>query len=369
MYKVMIVDDEPLFRDYLCSKMDWDRHGFRVCCEARNGQEALEEADRHQPHLALVDINMPFMGGIELAEKLKARFTAMAIVFVTGHNEFEYVQQAVRIGVHDYLLKPFNRDEVADMLKRIKPSLPVLLADTPEQAAGEPSSSAAGAYELTDIRERLQYFLHAKDEEETLKEVRNGIRLLRQFPIRNEYAYTMLMGLLSIAISYAGERGIEAARLQDNTQTDSLGARLDGIESWSEAEAWMVSVFRKLLHLTQDVRSTKSFNLFTAARTYIEQHYTDPELSVEQVAGGVFVDPSYLRRVFRKESGFSVLDHITNVRMKKAKEMMLQGNRKLSEIAAEVGYSDPNYFSKSFKKRFGMTPTEYEQLRKPNTER
>ncbi|KAF6608308.1 helix-turn-helix transcriptional regulator, partial [Paenibacillus sp. EKM208P] len=95
-----------------------------------------------------------------------------------------------------------------------------------------------------------------------------------------------------------------------------------------------------------------------------EDHYADTELSAEQVSCGVFVDPSYLRRVFRKESGFSIVDHITHIRMKKAKELLLNGNRKLSEIAESVGYSDPNYFGKCFKKRFGMTPTEYEQLKK-----
>ncbi|MBJ8193750.1 response regulator, partial [Bacillus cereus] len=82
-YKVMIVDDEPLFRDFLRIKIDWESHGFRVCCEARNGQEALQEAERHQPHLALVDINMPFIDGIELAERLKVKFDRIVIVFIS----------------------------------------------------------------------------------------------------------------------------------------------------------------------------------------------------------------------------------------------------------------------------------------------
>lgn len=368
MYKVMIVDDEPLFRDYLRSKMDWSRYGFEVICEARNGQEALEEAARHEPHLALVDINMPFMGGMELAERLKELYSGMAIVFVTGHNEFEYLQQAVRLGVHDYLLKPFNRDELAAMLDRIKPNLPPLPpsgTESSRHAGTEAETAVPLRYDSAEIRETILFSLRMKDED-TLNEVRKAIALLRPYDIRGEYAYTMLMGLLSLAISYSEERGFDFAKLQERNQAEPLGQLLRKAESWDEAEALMLSVFRKLIHLTQDIRPSKSLNLFAAARAYIEQHYMDPELSVEHVAGAVFVDPSYLRKVFRKESGFSIVDHITHIRMKKAKEMMLQGNMKLSEIAVKVGYADPNYFSKSFKKRFGLTPTEYEQLRKPN---
>lgn len=80
------------------------------------------------------------------------------------------------------------------------------------------------------------------------------------------------------------------------------------------------------------------------------------------MANGVYVDTSYLRKVFRKEGGISVLDFITYTRMKQAKELLAGGNVRLSEIAGKVGYNDPNYFSKCFKKHYGMPPSEFEQL-------
>ncbi|MBB3113769.1 two-component system response regulator YesN [Paenibacillus phyllosphaerae] len=358
MYKVMIVDDETLFRDYLRTKMDWEQHGFEVCCEARNGKEALGEAERTAPHLALVDINMPFMSGLELAEKLKEKFERMAIVFVTGHNEFEYMQKAVQIGVHDYLLKPFNRKELAAMLERVKPRLPVL----EEAEAFEPEGHAVtkGDFNAAEVQESLLLSLRMKDSE-IIDELHKRLRTLRAYELQSDYAYTMLMGLVSLAVSFAAERGIDLDRVME--QALGSGDRLRSMQNWEEAEAWMLHLYRRLVQLTQDVRPTKSSNLFQTAKAYIEKHYTDPELSAEQVAGAVFVDPSYLRKVFRKESGSSVVDLITYLRMKRAKELLLQGNMRLADVAAASGYSDPNYFSKSFKKRFGMTPTEYEQLR------
>lgn len=358
MYRVMIVDDETLFRDYLRTKMDWEEHGFQVCCEARNGKEALEEADRTAPHLALIDINMPFMSGLELAEKLKEKFERLAIVFVTGHNEFEYLQKAVQIGVHDYLLKPFNRKELAAMLERVKPRLPALAASQGAELEG--ASAAKGDYNAAEAQESLLLSLRMKDGEIAL-ELRKRLRMLRAYELQSDYAYTMLMGLVSIAVSFAAERGLDLERATE--QAAGAGDRLRGMQNWEEAEAWIAQLYRRLIQLTQDIRPTKASNLFQTAKAYIETHYADPDLSAEQVAAAVFVDPSYLRKVFRKESGSSVVDHITYLRMKRAKELMLQGNMRLADIAAASGYSDPNYFSKSFKKRFGMTPTEYEQLR------
>ncbi|AWB43466.1 DNA-binding response regulator [Paenibacillus sp. CAA11] len=369
MYRVMIVDDEPLFRDFLRIKMDWESLGFQVCCEARNGQEALLEAEKHKPHLALVDINMPFMDGIELAQKLKVRFERTVIVFVSGHNEFEYLQQAVRTGVKDYLLKPFDAEELVAMLNRIKPELPNLpqegLSDQEEQAEGTwPSRSAApAAPDLGSLRDAVIMGLRMRDSE-ALDEVRKAVRQLRGYPWRDEYADAMLIGILSLAMSFASERGIPYDQLWDGADTTSPYHLLRGLNNWEEAEEWVVSLYRRLILLMDDLRPTKASQLFAAAIAYIEEHYSDPGLSAEQVSNGVFVDPSYLRRVFRKESGYSIVEHITHIRLKKAKELMLTGNRKLSEVAELVGYSDPNYFSKSFKKRFGMTPTEYEQLKK-----
>ncbi|AIQ51507.1 response regulator transcription factor [Paenibacillus sp. FSL R7-0331] len=367
MYKVMIVDDEPLFRDFLRLKMDWQRLGFEVCCEARNGQEALVEAEKHRPHLALVDINMPFMDGIELAGKLKDRFERIVIVFISGHNEFEYVQKAVRTGVQDYLLKPFNEAEMTEMLERIRPKLPRLSGGRKAvQQAADGSGTAGHASgqempELGSVRDAIVLGLRMKDAD-VLEEVRKAVSQLRGSTWGDEYADAMMMGLLSLALTFAGERGFSYSRVWDSGEDKAPYDRLKACASWDEAEEWLTALYRRVIQLTEDVKPTKASNLFNAAIRYIEQHYADAELSAEQVAGGVYVDSSYLRRVFRKESGHSIVDHLTHIRMKKARELLLGGNRRLADISESVGYADPSYFSKSFKKRFGVTPTEYEQL-------
>jgi two-component system, response regulator YesN len=119
----LIVDDEPLFREYLRSVLNWETYGFVICGEAKNGQEALQLAETTFPDLALVDINMPNMDGLTLSKELKQRFPDISIVMVTGHGEFEYARNALKIGVEDYLLKPFDYDELFLTLVTVKSRL------------------------------------------------------------------------------------------------------------------------------------------------------------------------------------------------------------------------------------------------------
>lgn len=120
MLKIMVVDDEPLYRKYLIQSVEWEKHGFEVCGEAKNGLDALEKIDTCRPDIALVDINMPFMNGLELIEKLKESHPDIAVILVTGYNEFEYAQKAIKLGVLDYILKPFNQEELMIPLLKIK---------------------------------------------------------------------------------------------------------------------------------------------------------------------------------------------------------------------------------------------------------
>jgi two-component system response regulator YesN len=101
LFKVLIVDDEPLFREYLRTIFQWEAYGFIICGEAKNGQEALHIAAQTFPDLALIDINMPIMDGLALSKQLKQRFPDISIVMVTGHGEFEYARNELKIGVED----------------------------------------------------------------------------------------------------------------------------------------------------------------------------------------------------------------------------------------------------------------------------
>ncbi|WP_239618651.1 response regulator [Cohnella mopanensis] len=123
MYKVIFADDEAAFRAYFKSVIDWNANGFLICGEAKNGVEALELIERELPDIAFIDINMPYMNGMDLAAKVKDLYPSVFILLVTGHSEFEYARQAVKIGVDDYILKPFDEEELLIALAKVKGSM------------------------------------------------------------------------------------------------------------------------------------------------------------------------------------------------------------------------------------------------------
>ena len=112
MIKIMIVDDMPIFLEYLRGCIDWNSYGFEICCEARDGKEALEKIEEFYPDVVLTDITMPYINGLELAERITSDYPDISVILITGNNEFEYARKAVKIGVCDYIVKPFEKEEL-----------------------------------------------------------------------------------------------------------------------------------------------------------------------------------------------------------------------------------------------------------------
>lgn len=99
------------------------------------------------------------------------------------------------------------------------------------------------------------------------------------------------------------------------------------------------------------------------SKAYLEEHFCEA-LTIERLAGIAEISPKYYGDMFKKRYGFSALDHLATTRLNKAKRLMLSSNRLLREVAHEVGYEDEFYFSRKFKKQFGVSPSEFMKKRK-----
>jgi two-component system, response regulator YesN len=116
MWKVIIADDEPKIRKGLRQNVDWLSFNMEVIAEAEDGLEALELSEAKRPDVLLVDICMPFVNGLEFAEKLLSFLPDSIVIIVTGHDEFVYAQQSLKLGVFDYLLKPVSKEQLNTVL-------------------------------------------------------------------------------------------------------------------------------------------------------------------------------------------------------------------------------------------------------------
>lgn len=105
MKKVLIADDDFLVRTYLKQLIDWEQQGFSIVGEAKNGQDALELIKNTAPDVVITDICMPIMDGIELIRRLKSENSSCHILVLSSHDDFNYVREALKLGIDDYLLK------------------------------------------------------------------------------------------------------------------------------------------------------------------------------------------------------------------------------------------------------------------------
>jgi two-component system response regulator YesN len=121
MIKVMIVDDDKLVRKGLMSAMPWQEFDMVVVGEASNGEKALELLETQSVDLMLTDLAMPVMSGIELIKHVRMRFPHIYIVVLTLHQDFEYIQEVLRLGVIDYIAKvQLEQERFEEVLARIR---------------------------------------------------------------------------------------------------------------------------------------------------------------------------------------------------------------------------------------------------------
>lgn len=120
MIKVVIADDELPICRLIQALIDWDTLQMELVGVAGNGLEALALLKREHPDILITDIRMPGCDGLELIEKARNICGELQIVVISGYANFEYAQSALRFGVREYLLKPINREELGDTLRKLK---------------------------------------------------------------------------------------------------------------------------------------------------------------------------------------------------------------------------------------------------------
>lgn len=525
----MIVDDENIFRELLITTIGWENIGLQVCCEARNGMEALEQAKKIKPDIALIDINMPNMDGLTLSEKLMEKLPDIAIVLITGHSEFEYARKAVKLGVVDYILKPFNDEELIRILLKIKGSITkrkeekdtignsktyikerllnllisseydkndietkkqmnyhgvkeytnlfqvasieidnvyqkwsdakeiilwkfavsnilgevinsyrnhfifngpegriisIVEVETGEgiKIAGEEGyqrlcryvekylgftvtvglgkthndykgirnsyleSVAAlqnklllGSNRVIDssairndvsnvgiyssgVNEDILMSLRTRDWEKIKEKINEAFGYIVDNRLSTDFTYIICTGLISLCFSYIVETGNDIKELFGCNFLPFSEMRSK--ESIQVLHDWILEIFNTTVEYCKENKDTRLKKTAKAVREYINKHYGNNELCLDQIAGHFHINSDYLRSIFRKETDMTITEYITNVRMQKAREFLSSGNIKLSGISEMVGYNDAGYFSKCFKKFFGISPSEYEANRK-----
>lgn len=120
MIKIVIADDEERICKLICALIDLEALDAEIAGIGHNGMEALELVKLHEPQILITDIRMPGKSGLELIEEVKSMNPELEIVIISGYAHFDYAKNAMKLGVGDYLLKPINKQELNNTLKKLK---------------------------------------------------------------------------------------------------------------------------------------------------------------------------------------------------------------------------------------------------------
>lgn len=116
MLKIFLVEDEFVVREGIKKNIAWEENGYEFCGEASDGELAFPMIQKLKPDIVITDIKMPFMDGLDLSRLIKKEMPWVEIIILSGHEEFEFAKESIRIGVAQYILKPVSG---AELLKEV----------------------------------------------------------------------------------------------------------------------------------------------------------------------------------------------------------------------------------------------------------
>jgi len=411
MIKVFLVDDEIVIREGIRTSFPWEKTEYTLVGEAPDGEIALPMIRDTNPDILITDIRMPFMDGLELCRIVRSQMPWIGVIILSGYDEFDYARQGIQLGVKEYLLKPITAEELRRVLDRVSAQL------MEERKNRERSESLRRRMESGNVflREKLLGSLYSEDAEESdaehtvleLREMGIQIRAANYAvidaafnPVKTGYeALTDLAessgGIVFASPCRTGTRllvlGDNEADAEERAYAFASSSAQDlerhgcteiriGIGEIVDRPADIVrslKTARHIRHILTDqgennqtvivgVREIgeipsdkKTLSIVSEARFYMAQHYTDPNLMLQDVAKAVNMSNSRFSTVFAQQGGKTFTEYLTQLRLNRAKELLRETDLRSSQIAFEVGYNDAHYFSYLFKKSVGMTPGEY----------
>lgn len=133
MYKVVLVDDDFPVRVLIKQLIDWEQNDLEIIGEAIDGEEGLEKIMKLEPDIAIVDIGMPIINGVELIKQLKERNSNCKIIVLSCHDDFQYVKQALKLGAEEYILKNLvTQEKLIEVLNNVKKEIDKEILDKQE---------------------------------------------------------------------------------------------------------------------------------------------------------------------------------------------------------------------------------------------
>lgn len=119
-YKLIVADDEKIIRESICEMIDWKSLDIEIAGCCKNGMEVLDSIIDEYPDIVMTDIVMPGLSGLEMIRRMQALDRNIQFIILSGYKEFDYAQEAMKLNIMHYLLKPINESEIVAAIEEVK---------------------------------------------------------------------------------------------------------------------------------------------------------------------------------------------------------------------------------------------------------
>ena len=526
MYKIMLADDEGIVIDSLKFIIGKEFGGKCIVEYAKTGRSVIELAEKFRPDIAIMDIQMPGINGIEAMKEIRKNNANVLFIVMSAYDKFDYAKEAIKLGVLEYITKPMERTKIVSALKKgmerideerekrsndlmVKEKLEtvipiiesgliydILLQEQfsedidnyktilgldkryaymmsivcGDEQIGNHMTNAVGSsvkmqQHYQEVRECVKdYFacivgtvmsnklavlvpcdkdcVDYNERIGLIEKTRELVRRMRQKTGINfrigigragvlqemagsyEEALTALLMTtgsvahaddLPIGCDYAEDYPIHLEKklfdelekgeidnvystakkffhwMTESNAKNIMSIRLKTLEfalyaehiayrkggmtyHFTSRQEYLPTIMNmddldslrewfleKIMGACQNIvgkREEKSNSIIEMAEEYIKDNF-HKDVSLDEVSKTVNISPYYFSKIFKEGTGKNFIEYLTNIRMERAKELLSTTEHSMKEICAMCGYSDPNYFSRSFKKNVGVTPTEF----------
>lgn len=447
MYRVLLVDDEPWSIIGIKKIFKWAEQGFEVVGTACDAYEALEKMGELKPHVVFTDIRMPEMSGLELIERVREKGCRCEFVAISGFAEFQYAQQAIRLNVLDYIIKPISAKNAEALLIRLKEHLDKrfieedyldveslsndasfssfrrICASRDVEINGDKFYISAVCCEemgLTDdggtlclrfgAHEGVPMYLvfhndigrtegclrgscECKGEAGLKKAVKTAVACLytavfmgyasydfNEYSVKRRVESIDSFMLTASRLYEEGNKGkidefvktlpeafkARGCNLDDAVMLVNHAAILNGehnmlfdkdsvIEEFGNFKGACAFIGRQLKGAEEaDVVNEGMAQLIS----YVDGHFAEG-VSLSELAERFYINFTYASSLFKKTTGVTFSQYITELRMKRARSMLKDPALSIARISELCGYEDSYYFNKVFKKYYGISPSAY----------
>lgn len=405
MYRVVVVDDEPIIRKNLRDSIEWDVLGLELAGEASNGAEALMLIESVRPVILITDIKMPVMDGMELIKEIHRRGLRIRIIIISGYSDYEYLKEAIKFSVDSYLLKPIDENELVSILSSLVDAVEKDISTDIQQREGAQLLKrntllrlVSGTIEYREFREKakmldlsfygdmhvvaattIDKFKNAvilnKDDQELLfhilvvyQEIANCMGAAIIFPDSKGFPVSIFSGLSDESTRKLAECVLEKITIDIERHhglklSTAIGPAVSSVGdlhiSYKEALNLLdvdASLFANSVDIA-DNRALINNQVVGDMLKYIKMHCLE-DISLKQTASQFFMNAAYMGQLFRKNTGESFTEYVNRCRIEKARELLMLSKKKVYEVMEEVGFTDLHYFIKIFRKYTGINPSE-----------